>query len=776
MRNTVNLNYNWYFKEKYEASDLELNNYHGFNEVELPHTQKIMPYNYFNLDDYLFSSSYKRVIRIEKDQNKSYILRFLGIAQSSKIYLNGEFLKENLCGYNEINLDITDKIKDGDNELFVYVSSEEGNFPPFGYIVDYLGYGGIYRECYLIETDKKYIENAFLYTSGLLTDKKVYHLSVDFNDDSYEDVHLVIKDMASTILDVHQSMLSGVEKNGILPSVELWSAKRPKLYNVTISILKDGKATDSISFDYGFREIKGDKTGLYINGEKFLIRGLDRHQSYPYVGYAMPKEMQRNDAHILKDVLGVNAVRCSHYMNHPEFLNECDKLGLIVYEEFPGWQYIGNEEWKAQAIINLNDMIIRDRNHPSILFFGVRINESPDDKEFNKLAYERAKELDPTRIITGTRCHTKGLDFDDCYTYNNFFKNLTPKTLFTKSQVTNKKNPYLITEYCGHMYPNKQFDNEIRRTRASLLHKNVISKVEKENDIFGALGWVFADYNTHKAFGANDMICYHGVLDMWRNPKSSAFTYMSYRDNAPFIECSSNFGSGEYDGSYFEAPLVYTNCERVEVYRDNKFIGTYNTTGSIDKRIFYLTDVFGDSLVTEDGLKEKDAKEIKKTFAYVITHKYNIAKSIFHVNPFSIKKTIKYGFKYLSNMSSTFTFKGYVNDKEVSEIKRGYGYFEEYEPRLSSKSLLIEDTYGVIELTLRASSNLGETMKYLEDTITITPSSGLEIIGPSSMSVLGGYASFYLRNKENKDSLESVIVKSNRGKDFKVEIKVEKVV
>lgn len=132
----------------------------------------------------------------------------------------------------------------------------------------------------------------------------------------------------------------------------------------------------------GFRQAVFQKDGFYLNGHKLRIRGLNRHQSYPYVGYAMPASIQRMDAEVLKKELGLNAVRTSHYPQSQEFINRCDELGLMVFTEIPGWQHIGDEAWKAQAVENVKDMVIQYRNHPSIILWGVRINESQDDDEF----------------------------------------------------------------------------------------------------------------------------------------------------------------------------------------------------------------------------------------------------------------------------------------------------------------------------------------------------------------------------------------------------------
>lgn len=777
MRKITNLNYDWFFKEKRNEKDSEVGNFTGFIPVELPHTIKILPYNEFDVKEYQFVASYKRTINVHKETGKAYILRFLGIAQRSVIYLNGSELLENKCGYNEIEIDITDTLEEGTNEIYVMCDASEGYFPPFGNIVDYLGYGGIYRECYLEETDKVYIKNPFFYVTDLLTDKPLWHLRLNFSSESLESIHILVTDNKDIALNTEVKILSGEEKGGVLGHVSLWSPDDPHLYTVTIERIKDGIVKDNLSFKFGFREIVPKADGLYLNGKKYLIRGLDRHQAYPYVGYAVPKTLQRNDAHLLKDTLGLNAMRSSHYMCHPAFLDECDKIGLIVYEEFPGWQYIGDALWKEQAMKNLDSMIYRDRNHPSIFFFGVRINESPDDYEFNKKAYLRAKELDPTLIITGTRAHRKGLDFDDCYTYNNFDFDLTKKALHPKKEVTKKKNPYLITEYCGHMYPNKSYDNEERRVNASLFHRNILKKVSEEGDIIGSMGWVFADYNTHKCFGPNDMICYHGVMDMFRNPKISAYTYMALRKNEPFLECSSSLAPGDYNASVFKVPYIYTNCEKVEAYLGDSLLHTYYVTDDILTHIFPFDDFFGNRMVDEEGISVKTQKSLKKSLTYILTHGFSKPLSLaLHCN---ILLALKYRSLiqnyYMSIGSSTYTFKGYIGDRLVVVKKLGYGSFDHLDLNLSDTALKIEDTYGMIELKVTVRDTLGNIPRYLPDVVTIEPSEGLIVVGPKSASLIGGHASFYLRNKREEESKERVKVSIERCDSLMIEIPIVKI-
>lgn len=151
-----------------------------------------------------------------------------------------------------------------------------------------------------------------------------------------------------------------------------------------------------------------------LNGRKVKLRGLNRHQSYPYVGLCDAGTMQKNDADILKYELGVNAVRTSHYPQSHYFLERCDEIGLLVFTEMPGWQHIGDEVWKEQAVENVGEMVTQYRNHTSIILWGVRINESADDDAFYTKTNALAHELDPTRPTGGVRAHKKSSLLEVC--------------------------------------------------------------------------------------------------------------------------------------------------------------------------------------------------------------------------------------------------------------------------------------------------------------------------------------------------------------------------
>src|SRR6185369_12869453 len=138
-------------------------------------------------------------------------------------------------------------------------------------------------------------------------------------------------------------------------------------------------------------------------------------QTFPWVGQAMPSRAQRRDADILRNKLHCNIVRTSHYPQSRHVLDACDEMGLLVLEEIPGWQHIGDEAWKQIAIDNVRRMIRRDWNHPSIILWGVRINESRDDHDFYTRTNAVAHQLDTTRQTGGIRYFQESEFLEDVF-------------------------------------------------------------------------------------------------------------------------------------------------------------------------------------------------------------------------------------------------------------------------------------------------------------------------------------------------------------------------
>jgi beta-galactosidase len=228
-----------------------------------------------------------------------------------------------------------------------------------------------------------------------------------------------------------------------------------------------------------------------------------------------------------------------------------------VLEEIPGWQHIGDKAWQDISVDNVSRMIHRDWNHPSIVLWGVRINESRDNHDFYTRTNAMAHQLDPTRQTGGIRYFQESEFLEDVFTMNDFGWPL--------------KKPnhprYLNTEFVGHTYPCKTFDSMERLREHTIRHARVHDTLASDPQYAGGIGWCAFDYNTHANFGSGDRICYHGVADIFREPKPAAFFYKSQCDPAEEIVLEPAFHWARNDESVgFTKGLICSNCDHVKIY------------------------------------------------------------------------------------------------------------------------------------------------------------------------------------------------------------------
>ena len=587
MRKVTAINNNWYYQKSYQDGMEKRRDLEGFEKVNLPHANIELPYNYFDERLYQIKSCYKYPISIPREERgKRIMLHFEGVMAYAKVYLNGVFLGEHKGGYTpfDIRIDPAFDYESNQNTLTVVVdSSELPDIPPFGGQIDYLTYGGIYREVSLGSYDKISIHNIKVDTDGMFEAEKSALVKVYLDNPEQVcgngEFRIEITDRSGAKIgsecfhrDIDGSTSGHEFKLNGLKDVKLWDIDHPHLYQVKVEF-KLNEYSDAYADSFGFRKAEFRPDGFYLNGTRLKLRGLDRHQAYPYVGYAMPKRVQAKDAAILKNELHLNIVRTSHYPQSKHFLNQCDVLGLLVLEEIPGWQHIGGPEWKERAKENVREMVERDWNHPAIVLWGVRINESRDDDEFYTATNRIAHELDATRQTGGIRCITHSHLLEDVYTFNDFIHNGIRKPLRYQKEVTGLEYPvpYLVTEYNGHMYPTKRFDQEERQIEHSLRHLRVQNAAGLDDSISGAIGWCAFDYNTHKDFGSGDRNCYHGVMDMFRLPKFASYVYRSQvsPEVEPVLEPVTFWARGERSIGGVIPLVIFTNCDYIEFQYGN---------------------------------------------------------------------------------------------------------------------------------------------------------------------------------------------------------------
>ena len=789
MAQKIYLDRKWRFNEKFEEAMID----EPMKEsrlINIPHTVKETPLSYFDESIYQMESAYQKSIFAPVQWNgKVVILTFEAVGHSCDVYINGKHTKHHDCGYTAFSCDVSELLNYGEENLItVKVNSKENlDQPPFGYVIDYMTYGGIYRDVYFEIKEQTHFTDVFLQPSLLeristskRTPKQIKmmkvqgilktqcYLSKNVYDLAVKE-RVFIKQFLGEELILSQPV-GGLESDGdeyILnlttapTSVKLWDVESPYLYNVKTQLLLDDEVVDEFEASVGFRSSEFRKNGYYLNGRKVKLRGLNRHQSYPYVGYAMPESMQRLDAKILKDELGLNAVRTSHYPQSQYFIDECDKLGLLVFTEIPGWQHIGGSKWQDIAVENTKDMVLQYRNHPSIILWGVRINESIDNDDFYKRTNEVAHRYDPTRPTGGVRAHAKSSLLEDVYTYNDFVHSGNNKGCSKKSEITSdEEKPYLVSEYNGHMFPTKSYDPEEHRQEHAIRHANVLNAIAGESDIAGSFGWCMFDYNTHKDFGSGDRICYHGVMDMVRNPKLAASVYSAFSENDIVLDITTSFDIGEHPACNRGKSYIITNADSVKMYKNDVLVKEYFPQDSNFENLKHgpilIDDFVGDAVENDGEFTKGQAKLIKQALNQVTLGGFKITPSLawiafrlvvfHHVSP---SKAVPIYNKFIGDWggeSREYKFEAIKDGKVVKTVKKAAVTNAHIEAKASHTLLTELHTYDVSHIRIKIADQNDNQLYFFNRPVSFEVEGPFEIIGPKVVSPVGGATGVYIKS------------------------------
>lgn len=752
------LNYGWKFSRDYKEEYLK-----SFNgqEIDIPHNAVDVPYNYFSVNSYQILSTYEKIFDVESlDKQRRYFIRFEGFMVKAKIYFNDELLGDFISGYIPVEIEVSKYIKEKNNRLLVILDGKEDpDIPPFGFAVDYITFSGIYREVYLVDEPETYLRNIFVKADSKgnvkISYDKIGHGQISLEHHLYKDDKEIL--------------VSKIDEFSV-SNVSLWDLDSPNMYVLKTIILENGQSYET---RFGFRDIAFRNDGFYLNNKKVKLVGLNRHQGYPYIGYAATKSMQESDALLLKNEVGVNVVRTSHYPQSEHFLNKCDEIGLLVINEIPGWQHISKSAtWRKQCLINTEVMVKEERNHPCLIAHGVRIDESIDDEDLYSKTNKIAHKLDDSRPTIGVRNFTGSQCLEDVYGYNDFICNSLKVGLTKPKKVKTSSHPLLVTEYMGHMDPLKATSDQQKKIEVALRHAKVIDDNFKYKEICGAIGWCFVDYHTHVDFGSGDNICPHGVFDLYRNPKYSSYIYASQQDKFPVLKVLSNMKPGDVPEAIFNDIYVATNCDYVELYKNNELVNAFYPNNKQFKYLKHppilIDDIVGKTF-NEDRFPRKIHMKIAKMFSYAAMHGFNNLplKTTLYLGYCMLRYKMNYsdlvGYwnKYVGawgGKAMTYTFKGYKDGKVVKECEIGPSTKYDLEVNINKNVLTNEDTYDVSEIRLRHIDEHGSLLDYSNRIVNISVEGPIELIGPNSQALLGGQLTLYIKSK-NKNGPAKVTLK-----------------
>jgi beta-galactosidase len=549
---------------------------------------------------------YRRRLLLEPmAAGEKVLLRFDGAMNVADVWLDGERVGGHLGGYLPFVLDISGRVQPGrDHLLAVRLDNRDNPItgPKPQAQLDFNIYHGLYRPVYLISQSRLHITDPLLAdrpaSGGVFVtyprvsrESATVRVRTHVRNEQAEPrsfrVRATLRAPGGAVLAAATSAAvtlrpgadTDVPQELEVRAPHLWSPAAPNLHTLDCEVVTDAGTVDAETVRVGIRRIAVSREGFWINGQKLFLRGTNRHQEYPYIGYALSDAAQYRDARKIKEA-GFDYVRLSHYAPAPAFMDACDELGLVVMDCIPGWQYFNPDPAFAELQYrNCRDLLRRDRNHPCVILWEVSLNESAMPQEFVARTHAIAHEEFP-----GDQCFTAGW----VHGYDVFLD------ARQHGGCRNERNDAcLVSEYGDWEYyamnaglsqdawqnltPAESNSRQLRWQGERALLQQATNFQEAHNDNLGTVAfadglWVMYDYNR----GYSPDIESSGCMDIFRLPKYSCHFFRSQR---PAAEHLPNAGSGpmvfiasDWTSASATDVRVFSNCDEVALHLNGRLL------------------------------------------------------------------------------------------------------------------------------------------------------------------------------------------------------------
>ncbi len=544
-------------------------------------------------------------------------IRFDGVLSAAQVYLNGRLIGEHAGGYLPLTCELSGILSKAGNVLAVVVDGRwSQDIPPDlpGFAeptaIDFYQPAGMYRPISVYAEPKTYLSDVFASPAQVLTPDSSCSVRCVISSNTKvsgkvtvvaelrQDGRLVASTSSRFAALPRGQRVETLNLTG-LSSVRLWDVDDPALCEVTVTIRIDGRQIDQRTVRTGFRDARFTVDGFFLNGRRLKLFGVNRHQWYPYVGGAMPDRVQRKDADILKNELNCNMVRCSHYPQSEAFLDACDELGIMVWEEIPGWGHVGDGPWQQRVLQDVRNMVTRDRNRPSVIVWGTRVNETLGPVVLYDRTDQLAQQLDPSRPTSGAVDGNLGYDSPlypgdtgSPFAFNDYSKPATPAGQ-PPLRPPRPDTPYLVTEAIGALVGSPYYrrtDDVYVQAEQARLHAAVHDAAAADDRYCGLLAWAGFDYPSGSLHSVNG-VKYPGVVDFFRIPKLGAAFYQSQIDPTvrPVVQPAFywDVGPGSPPTGPGHDAVIWSNCDRLICYLDGRKAATATPSRTLYPHLAY---------------------------------------------------------------------------------------------------------------------------------------------------------------------------------------------
>jgi beta-galactosidase len=579
----------------------------AYEHVTIPHTVVPLSWNQWDPTSWEKVWTYRKHFDLPEGTEGRIFLDFEAANVTATVTLNGKRLGRHFGGYLPFSFEITDSARATDNVLAVLLDARFNlNVPPnipqpvHSEAVDYWQPGGIYGTVTLrfvpstfisdvaatprevLDASRRRVEvTAFVDSASATGAATLESKLLDASGATVATSSVTVADVTTGTSEI-SLVLDGI------PDIDLWDTDSPTLYRVVTSLSLAEGTTAEHTTRIGFRETRFELDGFYLNGKRLYLFGANRHQHYPFAGFAMPDRVQRKDAELLRNELNCVMVRCSHYPQYSAFLDACDELGLLVWEESAGWQYVGDAEWQGRALDDIEAMIVRDRNRPSIIIWAARLNETPDHPEFYAKTEALVKGLDDTRATSGTTFddyHQTENYQQDVFAFDDYSIDVLPDGDHRPTlRPPRMDRPYLIgetvTSWSSPARLYRRADGAVIQQHQAMDYAYVHNIARADPRYTGVLAWSAIDYLAGHVINWRGMKT-SGMLDVFRVAKPGAAMYRAQVDPAvrvvlepaftwdppterPREPGRDNWTMGNTWGPGDKA-VIFSNCDRLEI-------------------------------------------------------------------------------------------------------------------------------------------------------------------------------------------------------------------
>jgi beta-galactosidase len=565
-------------------------------------------------------------------KGKQIFIEFDGVYRNSEVWINGHYLGKRPYGYISFQYDLTPHLIYGSNKNLIAVKADNSQQPNSRW---YSG-SGIYRNVWLTTLDPVHIEHWGTYwtTPEVNSQSATVVIKTKVNNSSQNKAQV---NLTTIIQDASGRVVArGIEKGANaeahvevsqtfkVSSPSLWSDERPYLYKIVSQLEQGGRIVDRYETPLGIRTFRFDiNKGFFLNDKPVKIRGVCNHHDLGSLGAAVNTRAIERQLEMLKE-MGVNGIRTSHNPPAPELLELTDKMGFIVMDEaFDVWKikktnfdyHLDWDEWHKR---DLEDMVLRDRNHPSIIMWSIgnevmeQWNQNPEGGTISRELVAIVRNLDKTRPITsatnGVDTNNKvitdgGLDIVGTNYHHGKIPELQkmfPGRVILGAETTSavqSRSSYIMPSDEIRRWPRKwdevlkegtpdftcsAYDNSSAPWGST--HEETW-KIVKKHDFFAGMfiwtGWDYLGEPTPYPWPA--VSSYFGIIDLAGFPKDSYYMYQSEWTSKPVLHL---FPHWNWKAGEKVDVVTYFNADEVELFLNGRSQGTKRKQGD-DMQVFW---------------------------------------------------------------------------------------------------------------------------------------------------------------------------------------------